>query len=1050
MNVTHVASQRAPRVMILTVLVVFFIQFPLVGATTHASATDSTPGQCVYPQVNEGGPGTSVWNCGAELSGPSSLQLGPCPSTLPADYVGGNITTKVLKMYRCTPSFTLSLSYSAAVYPNNPTQPHGIPRLANYAKGATNELETPGWCPDQTTCDDFTSVPQTIMVLKGTKPMSMLFYVQGPGNCGLANFTCDYQSSITVQVGGTTTTSHPSSRKGPLKVTVSFKQNGQPLVVRVNGQSQKDTLRLADDDKGEVAQDLTTEVTVKNTSKKVQTHVLVNGPPAFSYANASNAQQSLPVGITAGPTPSDHIGTLAPGAKATIDYTAHVTNNGVFDCTAQVLSANQGSTHNLVSQGKGTLTALPTALLWLTLTRPAGTALVTAGTQVEISGTVTNRSLTQTIDVDPLEPADVGNAGGGALVDDTTTPLTDGVILPFAGTIDPGQTINVSGYVQTAQVPSTRATITYDPTGSLVNTDGTETDLTPTQIGLSKGSSEFDIGINTTDPPPPATTPDTVVDNFTDAVVKGTSIWALNQLQAGLEILKHPVSTAGAVGSGVAQFAVGSAQAVQEAASLVSSIYLLGLAAADMTTADRAAWADQITADFKQSHIYLAAGKAQQVYAAVNTAAGNYMNAFADAYTTGNYNQVVSLLGSATATGLTSVEEAMLSDIAFQKFAIGMKYAGTAASSAVKSAAQIATEQGGLANLVSLDAAIRDAKATAVLGKSIDGIEAGTNLLADGAALLQSAFGLTARQIAELQRYCERSNIIVAVRARSSKAAKLIEEGLAVGKNEAIKIKNVNSVDAQFLGYSRHDVNTVVWAQPLTQAEVESSAAWAAADTDTREIVLARLKIRTKEWKDASIKSVINTSESTGEISWGFNGTDNGVAAANRTEYRSFGLKNQPNPVKAGGPARTYQQVLVGNKPGGRGIGRLVPVTQDVDLMAVLSANGEILSAADRLNAYVHLSDIIGIEHPETPTYIKGGEFIFESKVKYLADVTPGGEPLAIFSPRGAVTAGYFDPALTIFDTATHEGRIYFQGGYNDPYSTLKTTIALAVQSVAK
>jgi hypothetical protein len=212
--------------------------------------------------------------------------------------------------------------------------------------------------------------------------------------------------------------------------------------------------------------------------------------------------------------------------------------------------------------------------------------------------------------------------------------------------------------------------------------------------------------------------------------------------------------------------------------------------------------------------------------------------------------------------------------------------------------------------------------------------------------------------------------------------------------------------------------------------------------------VLQRWKLRVNEWNDPSIRSVINTSEITGEISWGFNGADNGVAAANRTEYRNFALGRQRNPVKAGGASRTYREVLVGNKPGGRGIGRLVPVTQDVDLMAITAANGEILSPAERLDAYIHLSDIIGIEHPETPTYIKNGEFLFENKVKYLVDVTPGGEPLAVFAPSGAVTAGFFDPALTIFDTATHEGRIFFQGGYNNPYSTLKTKIALALQGM--
>ena len=61
-----------------------------------------------------------------------------------------------------------------------------------------------------------------------------------------------------------------------------------------------------------------------------------------------------------------------------------------FDCTVQVLSTNKGSNLNLVSQGVGTLTVLPTALLWLAL-QPSTTSLVKAGTSIVVSGKVTKR-----------------------------------------------------------------------------------------------------------------------------------------------------------------------------------------------------------------------------------------------------------------------------------------------------------------------------------------------------------------------------------------------------------------------------------------------------------------------------------------------------------------------------------------------------------------------------------------------------------------------------------------------------------------------------------
>ena len=171
-------------------------QTATAAATAHADDSSSIA-QCVYPTVNEGGPGSTIWNCGAVLSGPSFLTLGKCPSSLPASF--GNVPAITLSQDLCTRSFTLSLSYSAAVYPGNTVTPHGIPDFQ--AAQTLSVSETPGWCPDKAACSSFTSVPQTIEVPKGVKSATILLWVQGPGNCGTANFSCDYQSSITVQIG---------------------------------------------------------------------------------------------------------------------------------------------------------------------------------------------------------------------------------------------------------------------------------------------------------------------------------------------------------------------------------------------------------------------------------------------------------------------------------------------------------------------------------------------------------------------------------------------------------------------------------------------------------------------------------------------------------------------------------------------------------------------------------------------------------------------------------------------------------------------------------
>jgi hypothetical protein len=57
---------------------------------------------------------------------------------------------------------------------------------------------------------------------------------------------------------------------------------------------------------------------------------------------------------------------------------------------------------------------------------------------------------------------------------------------------------------------------------------------------------------------------------------------------------------------------------------------------------------------------------------------------------------------------------------------------------------------------------------------------------------------------------------------------------------------------------------------------------------------------------------------------------------------------------------------------------------------------------------------------------------------------------LAVFNPKGGVTASFFDAALTIFDNQTRGGRIFFDGGYNDPISKWTGRLQLSARDIAK
>jgi len=178
--------------------------------------------------------------------------------------------------------------------------------------------------------------------------------------------------------------------------------------------------------------------------------VSLNGVPALSYHSASHALQALPVGVVE-PCPMGRSVLLPREPKRRSNTRSAPAGTGIRLLPAGSL-LRLGVHWTNISQGVGTLTALPTAMLWLSLHR-VNPGLIKAGLDTEISGTVTNRSLTQTIEVDPLEAEHEGNAGGGELVSDTSTIQPDGVHLPFQGKIAPGETVDVTGHVYTAVEP---------------------------------------------------------------------------------------------------------------------------------------------------------------------------------------------------------------------------------------------------------------------------------------------------------------------------------------------------------------------------------------------------------------------------------------------------------------------------------------------------------------------------------------------------------------------------------------------------------------------
>jgi len=908
--------------------------------------------------------------------------------------------------------------------------------------------------------------PSTVLVSKGgpSPPLPSGGLSINPGS------SFSYRVNYVVGLAGTVVLSVQASGKGPkssaqsasdtltarlgqsLAVTVQWLRDGKPLVTTLNKKVLADTLQLADADTAEVPADITAKVVVTNNSSVTQEHVSFNGVPPFAFATKAQAVRALPIVVTAGPLPTGTIANLAPGAHATVTFDVHVTNNGTFTFSPQVLSSSAGSTTTNVSEATSTLTVLPTKLLWLAL-HPLETGLVAAGTPVLIAGKITNRSLTEPLDLAPLLANISGHAGGGELIDQTAVAQPDGVVLPFVGELAPGQTVAVMGEVGTSLVAGSRADVSYEPSGAVTGVDGVIRDLTPNDIGMTPGSSPIAVHLNVSTPVPPSSL-QTVAENFVDSTFFYTAKYSYSAFSGAADVMQHPIDTIGNGAGTVASVLVNSGYSLADVAHFQASVYLLATEGSALTPEQRTAWAKQVEADYKASHIKIAADKAGEILAAVNKAAYNAFVPFQNAIATGDYNQVAALAGQGFGAGLTTAGDLLVSDIIFEKFLIGLGQVpsaladgATAVRSAVKS--QFAQD-------ITLAAELKLANITQSLGKGLPGIVAGQDLLAQSAKALTDIYGLTKSQITALQNFCATNKVIIAVRSRSKRAAQLIKDGLAVGKNEILKLKNVNEIDVAYLGYSNADLNTLVWAEPVPVEYVMAKLRASGASAIERDVVLQRFYLRESEWVNPKIKKVIEQADAAKQIAWNFDGAGNGATTLIKQD-RAFALKSQQSPISTkqwpSTAGRTYEQVRVGNKPLANGKlvpgTQLVPVTQDVDMMAILTASGEIVSAELRSKFYEYLANLIGIEHGETPSWILDGELIFQAKAKILADSIPGGEALAVFGPNMSVTAGFYNPALTTFNNVTQTGRIFFEGGYNNAYYLWNAKIKIAVGNFA-
>jgi len=664
----------------------------------------------------------------------------------------------------------------------------------------------------------------------------------------------------------------------PLQVDVSFQQGGVDLAGSPLGAN---SFRLADDDKGELPADVTATVTVTNASGGEQDAVQVQQPD-LSVADPSTSHDPFPMTVVpppGKPFPRD-IGVLAAGASTSVTFGLHVTGNQDFHVSELVLSSDPALGDTEKSLGAGDLHALPTALLLVDdQPAPSVPSHIRTGRLVQLDGTVTNLSNTQTLDLDAVLARIIGN-GGGQTSAEQATPTADGYLAPVTGKVKPGDKAHFHVLVQTKANGGTRATVTLAPTGKVVATDGTETALTSPQVRLTDGTSPLVLHLDDSDPAPESA-PDasTAAYIFTASALEGLRDWCANGFHAVADL-----ADIGKLGDGVVAaggIVADNLQTDYEIVSVIKAEIALHVFWSALTPAQRDAFAEQVAIDTDAT-----AESFKQFHDAIKSGTIAYFSTFQNAFQRGDAAGAWQSLGHGIGSGVPEALTLLAPEVVLGKVARGLGW-GVKAAGAIKDTT--------VARAISLAGKIKESEIVVAGGKALKGVAAGDNLLASGARVLKNSFGMAQRDIDILSTLAKRRNLLVAVRQRNPITTAWLKTREFLLKPELLKIKNVDEMDVEFLGYrgkggaiGRGDYGTVVFKEPDPIGEVYARLRAKGASPEVHKAALKRYYQREQEWVD--YRHLYEGYDSKGIVDLGFDKAAQGAGSKGR-DLRKFHLE---------------------------------------------------------------------------------------------------------------------------------------------------------------
>ncbi len=841
-------------------------------------------------------------------------------------------------------------------------------------------------------------------------------------------------ATVTVSAQGIDAEGRSTSASGAVSLHVGVKT----LAIRVV--TAPYTVDLKVDDHGNIlAETIDVKVTVTNTTttpvKNVQLLSLRPVPvdPTQQLDQLAFDPKALPISI----------GTLAPKESSTKTFSLDVTGDGKYEIKALALYDDPAATggNGRATATGGRFEAVVPALFYSAKREPDhvttqnGAPYVRAGATWYTSATIKNESSYRRLCILPMVPTLLGNAAAAGPVDIANSGVRT-VGGPFAGVLEPGKKVTLSMFVDTSAQGSTSSSVELLPSaveiGSDAKCDQSTADglarLKESDLTVVKDSGKFTVHVDVSAPLVPPSSGLTNTVNFFGGVGQSLFTDTFEQI-AGLVALAHSAtstsdeySTLNALfpGAGYAAAAtVKAGQLIYTAGDVYASYWRTATAAEKDSVIQRAGnFLSSVSGDFFTN--------AQN---SVKETAGPFMAKLETAYATGDDAAVWNLWGQVGGHFLQQAITLVFVEVLGAKIASSApELEAVATKSGDEWAAQESTTAAETSTL-SPKAALSAVPA----GKILDLTEE------------EALWGMDASTDAALAKIAEEEQVVIGVRGRSPGAVAKLEQG-SVWKNEAIKPKNVDDIDVQWLGFKQSDLSEVRFRTytPAQETAIRDRVAAAAIPQTEKDAIIARFDTRLSEEKYIP---TIEGFAKKGEINVGFNYRDNGINRASTRQIRKFDLLRSAPPVEDGiPPGGTYYTPLQENldyynlRKGGTlppDCQRLLAsvlctITGDVDGVYITSLDGGAVPAAKMEAVYARLQ-AAGWQHPETLTWINNqGEFLFGAKAKILKGLEQGGgEAMIEFGPDGKRRATYLDLAQSSL-LAPGEWRLQVVGGYNN------------------